>query len=84
MIVTKEGYYRYELRDGSEIVYIGITRHLPKKKAKHKAKGWQYTKMDIIGLKVTKESAKQWKKEGLEQYRRTHNGRNPKYNETEV
>ena len=84
MIVAKKRYYRYELIDGSEIVYIGITGYLSRKRAKHKAKGWQYTKMNIIGFEVTKGSAKQWREERLEQYRKTHEGRNPKYNEIEV
>jgi len=73
-------HYRYELRDGREIVYIGITTDPARRETEHTSDGRRFTSMNIVGTAVTKESAEQWEKERLEQYRKNHQGRNPRYN----
>lgn len=79
--MRSRNYYRYELRDGRRIVYIGITNNPPRREPEHESEGKQFTNMNVVGPAVTKESAEQWEKKRLEQYRRSHGGKNPKYNE---
>jgi predicted GIY-YIG superfamily endonuclease len=74
--------YRYELKLGREVVYRGITNNPERRCSEHGAEK-HFSHMNVIGPKVTRESARQWEKESLETYRRTHQGNNPKYNETD-
>jgi len=79
----KRNYYRYELRDGRKIVYIGVTDDPSRREREHKSEGKRFTSMNIVGPAVTKGSAEQWEEKRLEQYCRSHGGKSPKYNKTE-
>ena len=82
-MAKKRDYYRYELRDGHKIVYIGMTDNPIRREGQHKSEGKDFTRMTLVGRKVTENSAEQWEEKRLEQYRRSHGGRNPRYNKTE-
>lgn len=76
-------YYRYLLRDGPRIVYVGITDDAERRRAEHEREGKEFTAMSIQGPVVTENTARKWEQDTLEQYRRNHGGRNPKYNQTD-
>lgn len=71
--------YRYELKQGRKVVYRGITND-PERRCSEHSDDKNFTHMNIIGPRVTRESAEQWEKESLAAYRKTHQGNNPKYN----
>ena len=71
----------YDLKDGKKIVYRGITKNPVKREKEHKASGKRFTQMVITSKrKMTEEGAKRIEKEKLNTYRKSHGGKNPKYN----
>ena len=74
--------YRYELKDGKKVVYKGYTNNPERRENEHEDEGKRFTHMNIVGPAVTKETAENWEEESLEAYRKSHNGKNPKYNKT--
>ena len=76
-------HYRYELRDKGKIVYVGETNNPERRKEEHKDEGKRFGSMKVVGPAVTSVSAEDWEEERLEQYRRSHGGKNPRYNETD-
>lgn len=83
-MARRRNYTRYELRDHRKLVYRGITNRDPQQREQeHREEGKRFTSMTPVGPKVTRETADKWEGEALEQYRRTHDGRNPRYNKTE-
>ena len=79
-MTKKRGCYRYELKQGQKIVYIGITNAPSRREADHDADDKKFSNMKIVGPAVSEESARKWENERLERYRKTHKGENPKYN----
>ncbi len=79
----KRDHHRYELKDGAKIVYIGITKRPPgRRQEEHRGERKRFTHMHLAGPTVTKETAEQWEEGRLAAYRRSHGGKNPKYNKT--
>ena len=74
---------RYELRDKGKIVYVGITRDPGRREEEHKGEGKRFGSMKVVGPAVTRDGAEKWEEERLEQYRKSHGGKNPRYNETD-
>ncbi len=82
-MAKKRNYHRYHLKDGKEIVQVGITRRPPEiREAEHRAGGKKFTRLRPVGPAVTKETAEKWEEDSLAAYRRSHRGKNPKYNKT--
>lgn len=81
MAKKKRDTYKYTLKDGHTIKYVGITED-PERRIQEHAKSKQFGHMKIEGNKVGKVSAEKWEEERLATYRKTHNGKNPKYNKT--
>jgi len=81
-MAKKREHYRYELRNRGKIVYIGVTDAPERRKTEHDREGKRFTSMNVITPVVTKDSAKKWEQERIQQYRRNHKGKNPKYNKT--
>lgn len=79
----KRDHYRYELRDRGKLVYVGITDDAERREGEHQDQGKRFTSMNVVGPTVTADSAERWEEERLEKYRRSHGGRNPRYNKTE-
>ena len=82
-MARQRNHYRYQLKDGHRIVYIGITNDPDRRLDEHEAEGKGFGHMRIVGPSVTRETAAAWEAESLKRYRWAHRGRNPKYNETE-
>ena len=69
----------YQLLKGNKIEYVGTTDNLERRKGEHRLN------KDFGGIKpvsrpMTEEGAKKREKELLAKYRKTHKGKNPKYN----
>jgi predicted GIY-YIG superfamily endonuclease len=73
--------YKYELKRGKEVVYVGITNGPERREALHR-QDKDFDRMNIIGRVSTREGAEQWETDRLETYMRNHNGNLPKYNQT--
>jgi predicted GIY-YIG superfamily endonuclease len=76
----KRDTYRYTLKNGPKIVYIGVTTAPESRENSHR-QDKNFDRMKIEGPKVSKETALEWEQEALERYRRGHGGRTPKYND---
>jgi predicted GIY-YIG superfamily endonuclease len=74
-------HYRYELRRGGKIIYIGITNNPDRRKSEHRSKGKYFASMTILGSAVTRESAQRWERKRLDQYAKNHRGSLPEYND---
>ncbi len=74
--------YKYKLYEGNNIVYIGITNDPKRRENEHKNAGESFTKMETFGSAVNRESAEKWEEQELANYRKSHRGKNPKYNKT--
>jgi len=48
-----------------------------------KMRGKRFRSMNVVGPAVTRDGAEKWEEERLEQYRKSHGGKNPRYNETD-
>ena len=76
----KRDYYRYELKDGHGVVYIGITNDPARREQEHRSEGKVFDTMNVIRPAVTETTAREWEQERLKTYRSNHGGENPKYN----
>ncbi|MBU7037633.1 MAG: GIY-YIG nuclease family protein [Theionarchaea archaeon] len=83
VIMNKRDSWRYELRHGHEIVYIGITNDPERRETEHKSERKRFTNMNIVGPSVTRKTAEKWEEERLRTYRRNHRKKSPKYNKTD-
>jgi len=72
---------RYKLKEGNEIVYIGITDDPKRRESEHKREGKKFAKMEKVGPAVTRESAFKWESESIKKYKKSHGGKSPKYND---
>ena len=70
----------YSLYKGNKKVYIGTTNNPDGRAQEHKQDGKHFGRMDITSRRMTEEGAKQKESDMLESYRRSHGGRNPRYN----
>ncbi len=73
--------YRYKLKKGNEILYIGITDDPKRRESEHKSEGKKFAKMEKAGPAVTRESAFKWESESIKKYKKSHGGKSPKYND---
>ncbi len=80
--MAKRDNHRYELRDKGKIVYVGITDDPDRRQGEHKNEGKRFTSMNVVGPAVTQGSAEKWEEERLQKYRKSHSGKNPRYNKT--
>jgi predicted GIY-YIG superfamily endonuclease len=70
----------YQLRHDRKVVYIGTTSDPDRREQDHRAEGKRFTKLVVTSRSMTEEGAKKKRVEQLEAYRRSHDGKNPKYN----
>lgn len=74
-------YYKYELKEGNKVVYVGITKDPDRRHAEH-SRGKDYTHMNVIGIASSKEGAENWESMRLKTYARNHGGQLPTLNKT--
>lgn len=82
MLSRKREFFTYEVKDGNKVVYIGKTNDLDDTEQRHKDDGKKFTKIIKTSVKMKEESAFDRETENLEKFRKTHKGKNPKYNKT--
>ena len=75
---------KYELRDSSgNTLYIGITNDLERREAEHMQDGKKFAEMVQIGRAVDRDSAVAWETAAIQDYKDSHRGRRPRYNQTD-
>jgi predicted GIY-YIG superfamily endonuclease len=70
----------YELKEGKKVVYRGTTNNPEEREAEHKSSGKRFSKLTVTSRKMTADGAKKREAESLSKYRKSHGGKNPKYN----
>lgn len=78
----KRDTYRYTLRKGNTIEYIGITDDPERREAEHRAERMRFDSIRVEGSVVSPDSAKKWEEDRLQTYRDNHGGKNPRHNKT--
>lgn len=81
--MSKRDTFKYELKNGNKVVYVGITNDPEVREKQHQKDGKKFGHMKVIGRATTEDGAKKWESKRLETYRGTHKGKNPKYNKTD-
>ena len=72
--------FKYELYDGTELVYVGITNDLDRRTAEHRNEGYKFTHVVPVGYISTRQSAGEWEEERIHTYMENHGGKLPRYN----
>lgn len=76
---------KYELQDNTgKTLYIGITNDLERREAEHRADGKKFDHMVQIGRATTREAANQWETAAIQDYKDSHRGHLPKYNQNDT
>lgn len=71
--------YLYELKDGNEIVYYGISYNPDLREVTHQ-RFKDFTHKRVISRALTRESAERREGEEIQRYQRQHGGVPPRYN----
>ncbi len=80
--ILKRTTHPYELKQGKKTVYRGITNDPERRAREHARSGKKFDSMNV-GEATWRSSAKRDEAERLSSYRRSHGGKNPKYNRTD-
>ncbi|SHG30772.1 hypothetical protein [Flagellimonas flava] len=80
-MATKRTTYNYNLKVGRKIVYKGTTSNPKLREVQHKESGKKFTHLQVVGKAKTPNGATREEKRQLKNYRKNHNGNNPKYNQ---
>ena len=73
--------YKYQLKRGNEVVYVGITNDPERREAEHR-QDKVFDRMERVGRRTTSDGAKHWEADRIETYMENHGGKTPKYNKT--
>lgn len=75
--------YKYELRDGNRVVYVGITNDLERRESEHRTEGMDFTSIRKVGNVTTRSAAEEWEARRIATYKGNHDGERPKYNQND-
>lgn len=75
--------YKYRLKDGNRIVYIGTTNDLERREREHRTEGMDFTKIEKVGNITTGDAAGAWEAEAIKRYKQQHGNERPKYNKND-
>lgn len=75
--------FKYELRRGNRVVYVGITNDLERRESEHRNEGMDFTSLTKIGNKTTRDAAGAWEEDRIAKYKENHNGNRPLYNQND-
>ena len=70
----------YDLKKGRKVVYRGITNDPERREHEHRDSGLDFDRLLSTSRRMTPQGAKDREADNLERYRRSHGGRNPRYN----
>lgn len=71
---------KYELYKGNKLQYVGITNDLDRRTREHEAEGMEFSRVEKVGSKVTRDTANKWESDRIETYQKNHGGKLPTYN----
>ena len=83
MPMSERDTYKYEIRNGRKLVYIGITNDMTRREQEHRAEGMDFTTMTQVGRKTTRDAASDWESDRIDTYMKNHNGQRPEYNKND-
>ena len=83
MPMAERDTYKYELRDGNRVVYVGITNDLDRREAEHRNEGMDFTSIHKVGNATTRSGAEEWESKRIDTYKSNHHGDRPKYNQND-
>lgn len=75
--------FKYELRRGNKLVYVGITNDLERREDEHRREGMEFTSMVKVGNATTRVAAEDWEADRIATYKDNHNGERPEYNQND-
>ncbi len=78
--MSKRDTYKYELKQGNKVVYVGITNDPARREMEHR-QDKNFDKMRIVGSASTLDGASQWETNRIQTYMKNHNGDTPLYNQ---
>ena len=70
----------YDLKKGHKVVYRGTTNDPERREREHRNDGLDFDRLVTTSRRMTPQGAKDHETDNLERYRRSHGGRNPRYN----
>ena len=62
-MAQKRDTYKYELKQGNKVVYVGITKDPNRREQEHRDEGKRFTSMNIVGNASTRQGASAWEEE---------------------
>lgn len=71
--------FKYELKRGREVVYVGITNN-PDRRLDEHSKSKEFTHMNIVGNRTTRDGAQRWEQDRIKTYQKSHGGKGPRFN----
>lgn len=75
--------FKYELRRGNRVVYVGITNNLERRENEHRNEGMDFTSMTKVGHITTRDAAEAWEADRIATYKDNHHGDRPQYNQND-
>lgn len=81
--MSKRDNYKYELKNGNKVVYVGITNNPERREQEHE-QNKEFGHMSIIGNRTTKEAAENWEAERIKTYMQNHGGKMPPLNKNKT
>ena len=79
--MEKRSHYKYELKKGNKLLYVGITND-PQRRLEEHTQTKKFGHMVIVGNASTKVGAENWETKRIETYARNHGGEIPPKNKT--
>lgn len=80
--MSKRDTYKYELKDGNKVLYVGITNNPERREQEHR-QNKEFGHMNIIGNHTNREAAENWEGNRIETYMGNHDGKTPPLNKNE-
>ena len=80
-MASQRDHYRYKLNQGRKVVYYGITNDPERREDEHITEGKNFSNMKVVGPVVKRDTALNWEQEKIDNYKKNHRGRKPKYND---
>lgn len=76
---------KYKLVDkNGKSLYYGITNDLERREVEHRNDGKKFDQMVQVGRATTREAALNWETVTIQDYKDSHRGRLPKYNQNDT
>jgi len=81
--MSKRDTYKYELKDGNKVLYVGITNDPERREQEHR-QNKEFGHMNVIGNRTTRNAAENWEENRIGTYMNNHGGKTPPLNKNET